>query len=396
MSRFLSACVAALLSTGFAAAQQSAIGDCAGGRITAGCTHAGGLTFASTFRRELADAPLVVAGTLSNPRTNPAGDDRNAVTDLKVETLLKVHDVARGAKVLTLPRHIPVNDPKKPPRFLVFIDVVKGQLDPYRGVPLKSDAPVKYLLGAMKLNPKKPGDSLMYFLKHLDSTDAEVSQDAFKEVTNTDYAVLKTFARQLDPAVFEARLRKGDMTGSRRSLDAFLLGHCGTDRHADLLRGQIDSFPKKAARDLDGLLIGYALLKPKEGLALLRQKTSDPRVEFMARYAALRALRFFWKERPDVLPLAEVRKAVAVMLDQEDITDLVIEDLRRQREVRYLERILALHDRKGFELPIIRRAILRFALTFPKNPKAEPFIERMRAEDPERVKDIEEILKLDR
>ena len=92
---------------------------------------------------------------------------------------------------------------------------------------------------------------------------------------------------------------------------------------------------------------------------------------------------------------AEILKAMTTMLDQDDMADLIVEDLRREREEKYLERILALHDRKGFEHGVIRRAILRFALTFPKNPKAAEYVERIQAEDPERVKDAEELLKLE-
>ena len=41
----------------------------------------------------------------------------------------------------------------------------------------------------------------------------------------------------------------------------------------------------------------------------------------------------------------------------------------------------------------MRRAILRFALTFSKEPKAARYVEKARAEDPERVEEAEALLK---
>ena len=43
-----------------------------------------------------------------------------------------------------LPRWLPV-DPKAPPKFLIFCDIVNDQLDPYLGSPVKTAAAVEYL-----------------------------------------------------------------------------------------------------------------------------------------------------------------------------------------------------------------------------------------------------------
>ena len=60
------------------------------------------------------------------------------------------------------------------------------------------------------------------------------------------------------------------------------------------------------------------------------------------------------------------------------------------------DRILALQDRESHDIPIVRRAILRYALSVPKeqDPKgqAKAFVDKQREADPERVKDIEQFL----
>ena len=114
----------------------------------------------------------------------------------------------------------------------------------------------------------------------------------------------------------------------------------------------------------------------------------------MIRYAALRATRFFWDSRPDVVDKKQVVDAACLLLDQGDITDLAIEDLRKWGRWEVAGRVLTLYGQKSHDIPIVRRAILRFALSCPE-PKAAAFVEDLRKKDPEMVKDAEELLKLD-
>ena len=47
------------------------------------------------------------------------------------------------------------------------------------------------------------------------------------------------------------------------------------------------------------------------------------------RYAALRAARFFWTSRPDVVAKKDVAAGVALLLDDGNLADLAIDDLRK-------------------------------------------------------------------
>ena len=53
-------------------------------------------------------------------------------------------------KFIHLPRKLP-SGAKDPDAFLVYCDLCKGKLDPYRGVPIQSVAMLPYLRGAMAL-----------------------------------------------------------------------------------------------------------------------------------------------------------------------------------------------------------------------------------------------------
>jgi len=284
-----------------------------------------------TLRQKLAEAKLVVFGTLANPSMNPAGDEKTAVTDLRVERVLKADPAIEGRRVITLNRYLSFPDPKKPPRYLVFFDVEKGKLDPYWGSPASEDL-VKYLQGALKLDPKKPGEVLAYFHRQLASPSKEIAEDAFRELQALSDAVIRLHAGRLSADVIAERLRSEKTPSWGRGLEASLLGHCGTERHATFLRGRIEKGLRSEGEvGMYGLLIGYTLLKPSEGLAQLRRIAADRKLPFTRRYECLKALRYFRDVRKEVWKRADLIRTMALMLEQEDIADLIIEELRRDR-----------------------------------------------------------------
>ena len=136
------------------------------------------------------------------------------------------------------------------------------------------------------------------------------------------------------------------------------------------------------------------MLDPKNGWEYIHAILKDPSKEFMLRYAALRAVRFFWDSRPDLFDKKNLVDGVCQLLDQSDMADLAIEDLRKWNRWEVDERVLALQNKKSHDATIIRRSILKYALACP-DPKAAVVVQDWRKRDPEMVKDAEEMLKLE-
>jgi hypothetical protein len=174
-----------------------------------------------------------------------------------------------------------------------------------------------------------------------------------------------------------------------------MLGHCGTEEHAKLLRSMLDDSDKRVTSGLDGIMAGYALLKPQEGWQYISDTLKDEKKDFTVRYAALRTVRFFWDSRPDVVEKKKLVEGVCQLLDQADIADLAIEDLRKWSQWDVADKILKLRDKPSHNVPIIRRAILRYALSCPKNDEAVAYVDDLRKKDARMVKDAEELLKLE-
>jgi hypothetical protein len=344
---------------------------------------------------------MVLVGTLKNP------DAANQTTDLVLDSIIKKHnwlkENAKDGKVVKLPKLL--SDPALSQyKFLVFCYVYKGDLDPYRGVALKADSDaVKYLQGLIAHKDEKAPKRLRFFFDYLDNSDPEIQNDAFKEFANADYKDYKDMAKELPADKIAGWLQDDKTPGFRFGLYGSLLGHCGKEEHAKVLRELLESPKSRLSSGVDGVLAGYILLKPKEGFEYARGLMADSQKDFLLRYAALRTARFFWDYRSDVIDRKDLAKAVAVLLDQKDVVDLAVEDLRKWEQWDMTERILAIQQSAAYkDLPVVRRAVLRFALSCEQKAKAGPsaaaasaFVAEQRKQNAQGVSEAEELLKLD-
>ena len=271
------------------------------------CPFCGGAD-SKTLTADANDASLILFGKLSNARLDPK-DSFAGQTDLEIETVVKSHPILAGRKVITLPRYLPP-DPEY--KFLVFCDVYKGQLDPYRGEPVKADSRIAgYLKGALAVKDKAAPTRLKYFFEYLEDKDPIVSGDAFKEFGLADYKDYRIVAEKLPAETVARWLRDPNTAAARLGLYASIIGHCGTKEHAKLLRDILDDPQRRLTSGMDGVMAGYVLLQPKEGWAYVSGLLKDAKLDFGVRYAALRAVRFFHDYRPDVISGEDMTAALA-------------------------------------------------------------------------------------
>jgi len=351
-----------------------------------------------TLLGEVNQAHLIVFGTMSNAQRDP-NEFGKGTTDLDIEVVVKDHEFLKGKKKITLPRYIPP-DPKNQSKHLVFCEIYKGELDPYRGEAVPPDSKIaEYLKGAIALKDKDVPAKLEFFFKHFDSPDWAISGDAFQEFSNADYKDVRIAAAKMDPDHIMKMLKDPSTSIARYGLLGLLIGHCGKAKHGEALKQFIDDPKVKQATGLDGLLAGYVLLDPEGGLAYVTSLIKDTREDFLVRYAALRCLRFFWEYRDDVLAKKAIIASILPLLDQPDIVDLAVEDLRKWGQWEQAGKILPLFDKKSHDIPIVQRSIIKFALAAPADNKdCSAFIARMRADEKqaERVRDLEQLLELEK
>jgi len=365
------------------------------------CSPAG-----ETLAGEVAQADFILFGTLANPKRDPADPTafNKGTTDLAVELVIKDHESVRGKKVVTLPKYIPA-DPKSPNlKHLVFFKLYGGQVDPYRGegVPAGSDLP-KYLQGAIAVRGKSAGERLSYFFDYLENPDLVISSDAYSEFGYADYKEVRELTDRWKndagkPAQLLTWLRDPNTRATRFGLYGLLLGHCGKAEDAKAIRALLDDPMRSYTSGLDGVLAAYVLLDQKAGWDYLLSVVGNPKKDFSERYAGLRTVRFFWESRPDVIPNKQVLDAMKVLMDQSDLADLPIEDLRKWWVWELTPVVLGYAGKESHNtIPIVTRAVLKFALAAsaadPKNAAAAEFVAKARQKDARKVEFLESLLK---
>ncbi|MBY0458925.1 MAG: hypothetical protein K2V38_16425, partial [Gemmataceae bacterium] len=150
-----------------------------------------------TLTNEVATADFILYGTLANAKPDPKQPgSTKGTTEMAIEAIVKEHALVKGKTGFTIPRYIPPDT--KPLKYMVFFNVVNGDIDPYRGVVVEKDSKLpQYVKGALELKGKDTPTRLRYFFDYLESSELEISSDAYTEFAVADYKDVAAMAPKL-------------------------------------------------------------------------------------------------------------------------------------------------------------------------------------------------------
>jgi hypothetical protein len=373
----------------------SAVALLAAGLAARACSLCNGnLQQAPTFRQEAASpsARLVLVGTIQSPRLN---GDGTGTSELHVEAVLRSDPALKDRKVVLLKRYLPVSDPRKPPRFLVFCDVFRGELDPFRGVPLKTADAADYVKKAVAMPPRDTAGNLAFFFNYLENPDPEVARDAFLEFAKATDPDIGQAARKFAPDRLRRWLTSKDTPPERLSVYALMLGACGGAEDATLLGSLLKETNERVVSAYDGILGGYIHLRPREGWEVALATLRDGRKPLPMRLAVARTLRFYhgWQPKES---RANVLKGLEAMIVQGELADVAVEDLRRFQLWDFTREVLGLYGKPGYNAPLMQRAIVRYALSAKEDAATRAFLAERRRAEPDLVKEVEEQLEFEK
>ncbi len=299
--------------------------------------------------------------------------------------------------VVALNRYIPVANKKDPPHYLVFCDVLENSLDPYRGTPVVSEKAAEYLQRVLSFKKNERFKMLRFFFDRLESDDPQLAQDAFLEfakASDAEVGLIATKLNEEDKGKLRTWLTDEKTPPERIGLYCFLLGATGGVKDAKFLRSMLDKPDERARKAFDGILSGYIQMRPDEGWKLVHQSLGSGKVSLPLRLAIHRVLKFYhgWqpkKSKPKVL------QALKLMITQGELADLAIEDLRQWEWWELTDEVLKRFGSKGFDAPIIKRAIIRYALTCD-NSTSQQFIKSLSASEREIVAEVKEGLQFEK
>ncbi len=369
-----------------------------------------------TLAGELASADMIVVATVLSAERDEK-DFTKSRTKLRIDKTVKPHPAFEKETEITVPRYIPTEKGKAPPQLLLFCYVNtdttdaavsavasvaavfpkyrNATIDAYRGDEIRAKSKLPdYLEEARKLQGSPLQDRLLFYFKHLEDDDLFISSDAYMEFGNADYKDVKELAKKLPADTLVKWLKDANTPPSRYGLYGMLLGHCGKAEHAATLKKLVVEPDNAFSLGLDGMLAGYVLLDPKDGWEVLSNIAADRKREFTTRYAALRTVRFFHDSRPDVASADKVLAAMKSLAEQDDIADIAIDDLRKWQQWDQTEYILGLAGKESHSDPLVKRAILKYAIVASKNGSkpAGEYVEAVRKVKPQVVSDAEALI----
>jgi hypothetical protein len=333
----------------------------------------------STLREEYSAAAAVVVGTLKNPQLG--SDPTTGTTEFHFTAILKNNAIIEKRAVIVLPKYVPAGE------VVIFFADRKGEPDPVR-TQTSNAAIANYLAGTAKIDGKDIAGRLGFAFKHLDSGDETVADDAFMEFAKASDADILKAKAHLDATKLKLMLKNPKTPAGRLGVYALLLGLCGEKTDAAVLAGMLHG---KLDSSLGGILTGMTLLDANAGWPTIAAILCDTKRDFGERLSARSAVQYFHATR-----LAESKAAITAtykaLLQEWEIADLAIEDLRRWQLWELTPDVLKLYGAPKYTAKVMRNAILRYALSCPE-AAAKEFIAAMRKQDAAMVGDIEERLK---
>jgi hypothetical protein len=341
-----------------------------------------------TLCEDAAQAELILFVNVTNAREGPG----EGSSDLVIKRILKGKSLLAGKKVFSVSRYVRIEASKKPPQYLVFAERYKGKIDPYKGLPCSS-ALLDYVRGLLAIDAGDRKALMRYCFDYLEHADQAIGNDAIGVFLKSTDPDIRTVARGLSAAKLRRLVQAERTSPERLRLYGYLLGNCGEEKDAALLRQVLDRLRKQSQPPLvDGILTGYTLLDARGGWAYTKGLLKDSGTDFRLRYSALRAARYFWTTHSGIVTEKDLLGAVSLSLSQSDIADISIEYLRKWRCWKFTGKILALFDKKDFEVPVIRHSIVRYALQCP-DARADRFLKKLRKTNPALIEGAQELLK---
>lgn len=244
-----------------------------------------------------------------------------------------------------------------------------------------------YIAGAPL--PEAPTqERLAYFVKFLEYPDRLVADDAYAEFANAPYKHIAPLAPILPREKLREWVTSDDVPQTRLGLYGLMLGLCGKPEDAELMEAKISETTEDFRIGIDGVMSGYLLLKGEQGLDVIEEaKLQNKDVPFSETYAAMQALRFLWTYAEGHIDKDRLRHSMRTLLDRPELADLVIADLARWEDWSVQDRLMELYGADEYNIPSIKRAIVRYMLQSTKYKGAGD-----NAEPPERVKKGKQLL----
>ena len=263
-------------------------------------------------------------------------------------------------------------------------------------------------------------ERLSYYLEFLEHDEEVIAKDAYSEFGNASYDDIASLAKIIPRDEVREWLFKDKAPIERSRIYGLMLGVCGNEQDAHDMATRIAEPAVTFRSGIDGIMCGYLLLTGDKGLAVIEETKMRSRyivgregefildkngekqtLAFSETYAAMMALRFMWHDGQKLIGRERLRQSMRILIPRSELADLVIYDLARWKDWSSMDQIFKLYDDKQFDIPSIKRAIVRFLLTASQDfdpddnseppdhaSKAKSHLAKIKAQDPKLYREV--------
>jgi len=259
-------------------------------------------------------------------------------------------------------------------------------------------------------DPDRQTERLAYFLDYMEHPELVVSNDAFGEFASAPYTIIRPLQPQLPRENLRGWINDPDTPVTRLALYGLLLGLCGDSDDAEVMKEKILTIDTDFRLGLEGVMSGYVMITGIDGLEVLENtkirattytttEGEEKQLPFSETYAAVNTLRFLKRYEPDRIPESRLKGSLRLLLDRPELSDLIIADLARWKDWTVQDRLMTMYDDEEFQIPSIKRAIVRYMMACiqagnkdpDQNPElaasAEKYMAVLEDKDPKTVRD---------
>jgi hypothetical protein len=271
-----------------------------------------------------------------------------------------------------------------------------------------SETAFQYVIQAP--SPETPrAKRLEYFVRFLEYPDITIANDAFAEFVNAPASDIAAVASRLSREKLRKWLADEKTPINRQAAFGMMLGLCGKPEDADLLERRILDTSGERRPGIEGLMVGYMMLRGEKGLEVLeRTKLRAPITEDGEKYPAQIAIRYFWSYGNNRIPRSRLEAATRILLDDPRFFATATVDLGRWKDWSIQPRLMKTYGQLGVDDKIAKEAIIRYMIASTKDvPKAvgqklpdhavrgAEYLRQLRMRDPELVDDTEKHFYMD-
>jgi hypothetical protein len=227
-----------------------------------------------------------------------------------------------------------------------------------------------------KQTVRQQSQYLRFFVPLLEHPHPKIADSAYNKIARAPYEAIRRIETEIRPEQLLAWIEDPQIAQARKSLYITLLGVCGGDREAAIIRKWIDAgWQQQNTENLGALLTAHAQLNEEETIRFIEKSYIQNRDRKLGELiAAVNALRVHGQADGKVSRSRIVTSFQLLLRERPALTEMVVEDCARWEDWSVAPKLMELYA--GGKQPWNNAMIIKYLEACPL-PSAKLFVQRV-------------------